>query len=84
MQEELGELSHAFLKKHQRIRMDEDQDAAMVDAIGDFVIYLAGFCNAAHLDLASSVEATWIEVKKRDWVKYPEKGVPNASANPTP
>jgi NTP pyrophosphatase (non-canonical NTP hydrolase) len=77
MQEELGELSHAFLKKHQRIRMDEDHDAAMVDAIGDLVIYLAGFCNAAHLDLASSVEATWIGVKKRDWVKYPERGVPN-------
>jgi NTP pyrophosphatase (non-canonical NTP hydrolase) len=77
MQEELGELSHAFLKKHQGIRMDEDHDAAMVDAIGDFIIYLAGFCNSTHLDLASSVESTWMEVKKRDWVKFPERGVPN-------
>lgn len=76
-QEELGELSHAFLKQSQGIRMNEPHKEKMVDAIGDLIIYLAGFCNAVQIDLADAVTATWFEVKQRDWVKYPERGVPN-------
>lgn len=84
MQEELGEISHAFLKDHQEIRGNEDHYDAMIDGVGDLVVYLAGFCNSVGIDLDAAVRETWAIVKERDWVKYPETGVPNAPASPTP
>ena len=40
MVEELGELSHAVLKRHQKIRVEEDHAGDIYDACGDIVIYL--------------------------------------------
>ena len=69
LQEEIGELSHAFLKKHQNIRLEEDHDANMVDAVGDIVVYLANFCGRNGIDLNRAVEQVWSEVRQRDWTK---------------
>ena len=72
--EELGELAHAQLKGEQGIRTGEDHSAAKKDAIGDIVIYLAGYCNAEGINMAEAVETAWNEVKQRDWVTYPKNG----------
>lgn len=77
MVEEMGELAHAILKSEQGIRGMSSAAAydAKVDAVGDLVIFLAGFCTRHGIVLAHAVEQTWEEVKKRDWVKYPENGL---------
>lgn len=76
MMEELGELSHAFLKQAQGIRTDENLRDKEQDAIGDLVIYLCGYCDRRGLSLFECVNRAWLEVKDRDWVKYPETGRP--------
>ncbi len=75
--EEVGELSHAHLKFEQRIR-NYDRDlyfAEARDAVGDIVIYLAGYCNRNGIDLDQAVTQAWNEVKARDWVAFPKNGV---------
>lgn len=49
--EELGELNHAYLKREQGIRQDEDHDAAMRDAVGDIVIFLCDFSSRARFPM---------------------------------
>ena len=73
--EELGELAHAYLKKEQGIRISENHEEKLKDAIGDIVIYLADFCTAHDFDLATIVKETWKTVKIRDWIKYPVNGM---------
>ena len=70
LMEEVGELSHAHLKKHQKIRLEEDHDANKVDAVGDIVIYLADYCWRNGISLSKAVSSAWEEVKKRDWQKH--------------
>lgn len=70
--EEAGELSHAFLKRHQRIR-GENHDEEIKDAIGDIIVYLADVCNAEDFDLQECLDITWAKVKKRDWRPNQEK-----------
>jgi len=65
--EELGELAHAHLKAAQGIRRDEDHDAGARDAVGDIVIYVADYCNAAGYNLEEIVNETWAKVRQRDW-----------------
>lgn len=65
--EEMGELYHAFLKRHQGIRLDEDHTANIADAVGDIVIFLANFCAEEGISLDDCVNDAWEEVKKRDW-----------------
>ena len=74
--EELGELAHAFLKQEQRIRTNENLGAKEVDAIGDLIIYLCGYCSYRGISLAECITTAWEEVKDRDWIKYPETGRP--------
>lgn len=46
IQEEIGELAHAYLKREQGIRgTREEHDAAIKDAVGDVMIYLMGYCS---------------------------------------
>jgi NTP pyrophosphatase (non-canonical NTP hydrolase) len=74
--EEVGELSHHFLKSAQGIRgTEEKHKEQMKDGVGDVVIYLAHFCSLMGFDLEDIVETTWNAVKKRDWKKDPDKGV---------
>ena len=68
MQEELGELSHAFLKRAQNIRMDEDHDSNIRDALADIIVFMAHFANIEGIDLDEAVDAAWNNiVSKRDW-----------------
>lgn len=71
--EELGELTHAHLKAEQCIRTNENHDAMKRDAVGDIVIYLAGYCTANGLNFEECVWQTWFEVKKRDYSKQYRK-----------
>lgn len=74
--EEVGELSHAILKRKQGIRgTKEEHEEAIIDAVGDIVIFLADFCATQKIDFALSVALTWDKVKKRDWKKYPVNGI---------
>ncbi len=65
LQEELGELSHAYLKRFQHIRVDEDHSLAIKDAVGDIIIFLLGFCSSEGISLEDELETTWIKVKSR-------------------
>lgn len=77
--EEVGELCHAVLKSKQKIRGGENQNASMekeMDAIGDILIYLTGFCNKRGYSLHDILFHTWEGVSLRDWIKYPSTGLP--------
>ena len=72
--EELGELNHSFLKRHQQIRLEENHNAKIQDALGDILIYMCDFANAEGLNLDQILEDTWVGVvKKRDWRPQPEE-----------
>lgn len=75
--EEVGELSHAYLKLHQGIRgmdrvkfMDEAQDA-----VGDILIFLTGFCTAMSIDMDTATRIAWDTVSRRDWQNDPLEGI---------
>lgn len=72
MAEEVGELSHAVLKKRQLIRgTPEEHDEAAKDAIGDVFVYAMDVCNRMGWDLEDIMRDTWEKVvRKRDWVAH--------------
>ena len=72
--EELGELCHAHLKTEQGIRVNENHEEAKVDAVGDIVIYLAGYCNSEGINFEVAVKETWDRVKQRNWTKNKNTG----------
>lgn len=70
--EEVGELAHAHLKSLQGIRHTAEEIRAMkVDAVADIVIFLSGYCLNENIDLDAAVEATWDQVRQRDWLADP-------------
>lgn len=75
--EEVGELAHHVLKRHQGIRGNRaEHDLQIFDTVGDIVIFLMGFCDAEGLDLLDTVNQVWQGVvSKRDWKASPEDGV---------
>jgi len=74
--EEVGELCHAHLKGEQGIRMSKEEIFdAKEDAVGDILIYLLDYCHRSGINMADTLEVTWSEVSKRDWVKYPANGL---------
>jgi NTP pyrophosphatase (non-canonical NTP hydrolase) len=76
VQEEAGELCHAFLKREQQIRGDrEKHNHDMRDAVGDIVIYLLDFCSREGIDFEQAVRDTWATVQRRDWKANPATGV---------
>lgn len=78
MVEELGEMAHARLKLEQEIRGGAIAAASLLDderdAVGDLVIFLAGYCSARGFSLQECVGKAWEEVRMRDWKKYPING----------
>lgn len=77
MVEELGELSHAILKNKQGIRGMDDPvtfRAAVMDAVGDLMIFTAGFCDKMDIHLGECVSNAWAEVMERDWIAAPDDG----------
>lgn len=75
MTEELGELAHAFLKNEQGIRLNEDHEMKMKDAIGDIIIYSLHFCSLHNWQLSDIIRDTWQEVRERDWQKNKKNGL---------
>jgi NTP pyrophosphatase (non-canonical NTP hydrolase) len=73
--EELGELAHAHLKAEQGIRAGAElYKVKAKDAIGDIVIFLAGYCSANGFDLEDAVRETWEDAKERAWKANPDNG----------
>ena len=71
--EEVGELSHAHLKREQGIRgTAEKHHEDAKDAVGDIIIYLASYCNTMGYDLDACVSLAWTQVRDRDWQADPE------------
>lgn len=78
--EEVGELAHARLKSLQGIRgTAEEHLANEQDAVGDIVIFLAGYCSARGFNFGSLVEKALREVLERDWINDPHTGGNNAA-----
>lgn len=80
--EEYGELLHAVLKSRQQIRgfdavLEVTAKSAAKDAVGDTLIYLSNFCSLYGLSLEECAEAAWLEIRDRDWRKYPKTGRPS-------
>lgn len=79
--EEAGELAHAVLKRVQGIRgTDKEHAEAEQDAVGDIMIYLAGFCTSRGYNLKACAYKAWLGVAQRDWSKYKEDGHAASSA----
>lgn len=74
LQEEVGELSHAFLKNHQGIRLNEPHQENMADAVGDCVMYLLHFCTLNGIDFMQAVREVWATISQRDWNRHPDNG----------
>jgi len=76
--EEVGELMHAHLKAEQGIRgvMRVSASALKEDALGDIFIYMMSYANAEGLNLESCILKAWSQVRERDWIAYPETGLP--------
>jgi len=76
MAEELGELAHHLLKRDQGIRGgDVDHEAEIRDACADLVIFMMGLADLEGFVLMDVIEEAWVEVKDRDWVRFPRNGV---------
>lgn len=75
MVEELGELAHHMLKRRQSIRGDGvDHEAEIRDACADLFIFMLGIATHEGFDLVEEIENTWMQVRERDWVKFPHDG----------
>ena len=73
--EEIGELSHALLKKKQKIRYTEEEvDQKIRQEIADVCIALMGLASKLDVDLEQAVLDKWNEVKTRDWKQNPISG----------
>lgn len=75
--EEVGELAHAHLKREQGIRRNENHDEGVIDALGDLFIYMLSYCNTNFIDLEHVVMTTWRQVAQRDWIAFPNTGLPH-------
>jgi NTP pyrophosphatase (non-canonical NTP hydrolase) len=83
--EEVGELSHAHLKAEQGIRGDavvHEGDA--MDAVGDILIYLAGYCSYQGWSMMQIFDEVAQQVMRRDWITYPDTGFPPIKSIPDP
>lgn len=70
--EEVGELMHVVLKRHQGIRGYDDDGkfiAERNDAIADILVYLCDFACREGVDVAQCLADTWAGVQRRDWEK---------------
>lgn len=75
MMEELGELSHSFLKMKQGIRGEKSEHLIKIkDAVGDLTIFMMAFCSKLGIDFGEAVEDTWEEVRLRNWLENKNDG----------
>ncbi len=70
--EEVGELSHCVLKRHQGIRGYDENDKYFTerdDALADIMVYLCDFAGREKVDLDYVLNKVWAKVQLRDWQK---------------
>ena len=76
--EEIGELSHVFLKEEQGIRLASETEQQRFekekDSLGDIMIYLCDYAARRGIDLQEALNTTWDVVKQRDWKRFPKNG----------
>ena len=76
----MGKLSHAYLKKVQSIRTEEDHDENIKLALVNLMTRIrhswAIFCanDSMFVDFESVFRNVWKLVSQRDWQKYKERG----------
>jgi len=75
MMEELGELSHHYIKREQKIRTNEDHDEGIEDSLADLCIYLLDFCANENIDFELAFNKAWEQVKKRNWKSNSKDGM---------
>jgi len=76
MVEEMGEIAHHLLKREQGIRGEEvDHDAEIRDGCADLVIFMMGLADLEGFVLMDAIQEAWNEVKRRDWMRFPQNGV---------
>jgi len=81
LSEAMGRLAHAYIKDNQSIRgTHEEHVEAMLDAVADAVIFLCGVCTHLGADYGEVVRDTWEKVKQRDWIRYPNTGLPSVGS----
>jgi NTP pyrophosphatase (non-canonical NTP hydrolase) len=67
--EEVGELAGAYVRRHNNKWSSDVSRARMLDAVGDIVIYLAGYCSrlsrddGVDVDFERVVSQTWRKVR---------------------
>lgn len=63
-----GRTCHAVLKIEQRIRVNENHQAALLDALKELVLWTRGQSGDTSLDAFERIVLNvWAEVKNRDW-----------------
>lgn len=73
--EELGELARVYVKRKHGIRLNDNPEEKIKDAIGDTFIFLTQLSSKLEYDIEDIINETWNEVKQRDWKKYPQNGM---------
>lgn len=72
LSEEVGELSRAVLKQHQKIRGTyEEWQEEIAKELGDCIIKLAQIASVCGLSLGTVTQERWQTIKQRDWRKNP-------------
>jgi hypothetical protein len=71
-------LAHHQLKLEQNIRLKELHNDCITETLEYICMFLHFTCQntLGYTTLEDEVEKTWEVVGKRDWKKYPERGVP--------
>ena len=71
-----GQLNHAHLKAKQGIRGDLDEhEAKGKDALADMIIFALNYAAGMKWKLWPILQTVWMEVRKRDFKKYPDTGM---------
>lgn len=76
METRAGSITRAVLKGLQGIRGTAEEHAAkMADAIGDIMVYTAGFATSSGKRLRTMANVALKEILRRDWERFPVNGV---------
>lgn len=67
MIEETGELAHAILKRKQGIRVNENHDTEIRDAIADIALFLFGFVRKRYLRIEDVTKEASHYIRRRNW-----------------
>lgn len=70
----IGKFNHCHLKIEQNIRNNEKLQSDLVCHLATIIAYLNCFLVEYEMTLDECISFAWIEVRSRDWKKYPKNG----------